>query len=96
MHEFFMTLQQEIVSHAGTDAKQLYFYLNMWTKIKGPLKQKKKHSLSAVPLSGKGKAKLLQQENGFVHYSNPSASIKGQTASCRQQSAVICHLSEGR
>lgn len=91
-----MTLQQEIVSHAGTATKQLYFYLNMWTKIKVPLKQKKHHSLSAVSLSDKGKAKLLHQENLFACHSNPSASLKGQVASFRQQGAGMCHLSEGR
>jgi len=51
------------VSHAGTGTKQLNFYLNMWTKIRVLLKQKKHHSLSAVSLSDKAKAKLLQQES---------------------------------
>lgn len=83
MNEFFMTLQQEIVSHADTDTKVL-------------LKQKKHHLLSAMFLSDTGKAKLLQQENWCACHSNPSASLKGQVASFSQQGAGMCHLSERR
>lgn len=94
MHEFFMTMQQKTVSHAATDTKQLYFYLNMWTKIKVLLKQKKHHSLSAMSLSDKGKAKIIQ-ENWFVSHSSPFASLKGRVASFRQQGAGVCCLSGG-